>query len=86
MLTFPTARRTLIAQINDEMKAIECILVVSRLSFVAVGGVGTAGLQITLECHAAHDQGGCAKKSGVAVQSHRVCILWYWDVNVLSCR
>ena len=51
----------MIAQMNDEIQAIECMTVVGGLSFVPAGA-STAGFRANLKCHGARDQRSCGKK------------------------
>ena len=60
-MVYDTEDPTLIAQMNDEMRVIESMVIVGVLKYTAAGDK-PAGFGVTLRCRASRDQGACGKK------------------------
>ena len=60
-MVYDTEDPTRIAQMNDEMRAIESMVIVGVLSYTAAGQY-PAGFGVTLRCRASRNEGACGKK------------------------
>ena len=60
-MVYDTEDPTRIAQMNDEMRAIESMVIVGVLKYTAAG-TNPAGFAVTLRCRAFKDPGACGKK------------------------
>ena len=60
-MVYDTEDPTRIAQMNDEMRVIESMVIVGVLKYTAAGG-SPAGFGVTLRCKSARDHGACGKK------------------------
>ena len=68
-MVYDTEDPTRIAQMNDEMRAIESMVIVGVLKYTAAGKEhgnwrdSAAGFGVTLRCHSARDHGACGKRA-----------------------
>ena len=60
-MVYDTEDPTLIAKMNDEMRAIESMVIVGVLKYTAVG-TNPAGFGVTLRCRVSRNEGACGKK------------------------
>jgi hypothetical protein len=60
-VVYDTEDPTLIAKMNDEMRAIESMVIVGVLKYTAAGDK-PAGFAVTLRCRASRDEGSCGRK------------------------
>ena len=73
-MVYDTEDPTRIAQMNDEMRAIESMVIVGVLKYTAAGKEhgnwrdSAAGFGVTLRCHSARNHGACAKKAAGPVR------------------
>ena len=81
-MVYDTEDPTRIAQMNDEMRAIESMVIVGVLKYTAAGKEhgnwrdSAAGFGVTLRCHSARNHGACAKKAAGPVRLNSTFEEW----------
>ena len=68
---------SMIAQMNDEIQAIECMTVVGGLPFVPTGA-SPAGFRANLKCHGARDLRICVYKGTRFFNGDRALVIKRW--------
>ena len=80
-MIYDTEDPTLIAKMNDEMRAIESMVIVGVLKYTAAG-TNPAGFAVTLRCRASRDEGSCGKKGEGPVRLNRTSV-WIGELNLI---
>ena len=60
-MVYDTEDPNVIAQMHEEMRVIESMVIVGVLKYTAAG-ISPAGFGVTLKCRSARNQGACGKK------------------------